>query len=182
MSDTEVRLPNKACLLVAVALLAAGCGGEGNGDGAGLETAERGTVAVVVDGDTFRLRDGRRIRLVQIDAPEERGDCYGRESTLVLLRLAPPGTSVTLVGDSRLDDADDGGRLLRYVESSGVNLNLRLVTVGAAAPYFFRNARGRYADELLAAARTARRERRGFWAACPGAELDPGLGSVTGTR
>jgi endonuclease YncB( thermonuclease family) len=30
---------------------------------------ELGTVSSVTDGDTLRLRDGRRVRLLQIDAP-----------------------------------------------------------------------------------------------------------------
>ena len=47
-------------------------------------------------------------------------------------------------------------------------------------PYFFRGERGVYADELLSAAKDARRERRGLWGACPGAKLDPNRGSLTG--
>ena len=34
-------------------------------------------VATVTDGDTVRLADGRRVRLVQIDTPElNTGECY----------------------------------------------------------------------------------------------------------
>ena len=44
---------------------------------------------------------------------------------------------------------DDFGRLLRYVmRADGVNVNLRLVVVGAAAPYFFEGRRGQYANRL----------------------------------
>ena len=53
-----------------------------------------------------------------------------------------------------------------------LNVNLELVRVGAAAPYFFRNERGRFAADLLDAAGDARDARRGFWGACPGAELN----------
>ncbi len=52
-------------------------------------------------------------------------------------------------------------------------MNVELVRAGAAAPYFFRGDRGRYADELLDAAEEARDERRGLWGACPAARLDP---------
>lgn len=138
------------------------------------------TVAWVSDGDTLRLTNGRKVRLLQIDAPERESDCYGHEATRVLAKLASQGTKVTLESDSSLDDKDTYGRLLRYVLVGDENVNLTLVERGAAAPYFFRKERGRYADEFLAAAKRARSDRRGFWKACPGAELNTGLGSVTG--
>jgi micrococcal nuclease len=138
------------------------------------------TVAWVSDGDTLRLTNGRKVRLLQIDAPEKEADCYGHEATRVLVKLAPKGTRVTLESDSLLDDKDTYGRLLRYVHVGGTNVNLTLVERGAAAPYYFRKERGHYASEFLAAAKRARSERRGFWKSCPGAELNPGLGSVTG--
>lgn len=137
-------------------------------------------VRVVVDGDTVHLEDGGRIRLLQIDAPEEASECYGRAATRALNVLAGRGAEVVLERDPELDDRDGGGRLLRYVLIDGRNVNLELVARGAAAPYFFRNARGRYASDLLEAARAARDRRRGFWAACPGARLEPALGSRTG--
>ena len=135
---------------------------------------ETGTVAVVVDGDTLRLEDGRRIRLVQIDAPEvDDRECYGADATAALLRLAPAGTEVTLVRDPVLDAVDRFGRHLRYVFADARNLNLELVREGAAAPYFFDGDRGRYADRLLDAAEEARDEGVGLWGACPEAELVP---------
>ena len=65
---------------------------------------------------------------------------------------------------------------------SGENVNVELVREGAASPYFFRNDRGIYARELLDAVDEAREARRGYWGACPAAELNTGLGSVTGPR
>lgn len=167
-------------LATATVVLAAGCGG--GEEAAPLERAGAGVVETVVDGDTLRLEDGRRVRLVQIDAPEEETECYGPEATRELIRLAGRGSRVELESDPALDDADDGGRLLRYVRVDGRNVNLELVARGAASPYFFRSERGRYADDLLDAARAARRDARGFWRACPDAELNPGLGSLTGRR
>ena len=51
---------------------------------------------------------------------------------------------------TRSDRVDRYGRLLRYVVrvSDGLNVNVRLVTVGAAAPYFYDGARGMYARRL----------------------------------
>lgn len=134
----------------------------------------------VNDGDTLRTASGRRVRLVQIDAPELHGDCYGKAALVALRRLAPPGTKITLVRDPALDEGDRYGRLLRYVFVSGTNVNLALVREGAATPYFFHKDRGRYAGELLAAVADARAKRRGLWAACPRARLNTGIGSITG--
>jgi len=137
-------------------------------------------VGYVNDGDTLRTASGRRVRLVQIDAPELHGDCYGKAALVALRRLAPPGTKVTLVRDPALDEMDRYGRLLRYVVVSGTNVNLALVRAGAASPYFFHKVRGRYAGDLLAAVADARAKRRGLWAACPRARLNTGTGSITG--
>ena len=103
-------------------------------------------VARVIDGDTLDLSDGQRVRLLQIDTPElGSGECYSRASRTALLRLAPEGGAVTLEADPALDKVDRYGRVLRYVKHNGVNVNIRLVLDGAAAPYFYRGDRGRYA-------------------------------------
>ncbi len=144
----------------------------------GIDTAR---VARVSDGDTIRLTDGRRVRLVQIDAPEERGpECYADRATDELRRLVPEGSEVELVGDPKLDQTDRFGRLLRYVVADGRVVNVELVERGAAAPYFFRGDRGRYAGDLMDAARTAQGTRRGLWGACPQAVLDPSRAVATG--
>jgi endonuclease YncB( thermonuclease family) len=85
-----------------------------------------------------------------------------------------------LVRDPELDDRDQHGRLLRYVFVGERNVNVELVERGAASPYYFRGDRGRYADELDDAVDEARDDEAGYWGACPGAELDTGIGSVTG--
>lgn len=56
------------------------------------------------------------------------------------------------------DRVDQYGRLLRYVVriNGTLNVNLRLVAIGAAAPYFYMGRRGRYARRLEALARRAR--------------------------
>jgi micrococcal nuclease len=114
------------------------------------------------------------VRLVQIDAPEVRPpECYGRAADRIVRELLPPGSAVRLEFDPDLDRVDRFGRSLAYVFEGEVNVNLDLVRRGAAAPYFFGGDRGRYADELLTAARRARAERRGLWAACPATRLNP---------
>ena len=145
-------------------MLVAACGG----------AARTGTeVDSVRDGDTILLADGARVRLVQVDAPELGVECWGDEAAAALAKLVRPGVKLRLEEDPRLDRVDRHGRLLRYAHAGGRNVNVELVRAGAAAPYFYRGVRGRYADELLMAARAARAARRGLWAACPGAELRP---------
>jgi endonuclease YncB( thermonuclease family) len=131
-------------------------------------------VGSVYDGDTLTLRDGRRVRLVQIDTPElGTGECYSRAARTALLRLAPPGTRIVLETDPALDTIDRYGRLLRYIKRGGVNVNVELVRRGAAAPYFYSGDRGRNASRLMAAARAAKAAKRGLWRACPETRLNP---------
>jgi micrococcal nuclease len=151
---------------------------EGDGEPAPPATTaaargESGRVARVVDGDTIVLDTGTTVRLVQIDAPEVRGaECYADEATAALEALIPAGTRVGVATDPALDQVDRYGRQLAYVFAGDVNVNLRLVRDGAASVWFYRGARGAYADELLAAAEQARDSERGLWGACD-AVLDP---------
>ena len=134
----------------------------------------RGVVESAYDGDTVRLYSGQRVRLLQIDTPEiGSGECYSRAARKALVKLVPLGSRVTLEADPALDQVDRYGRLLRYVWRNGTNANLALVREGAAAPYFYDGDRGRYASQLLAAARAAKAARRGLWQACPHTVLDP---------
>ena len=101
----------------------------------------------VVDGDTVVLRNGAHVRLVQIDTPEVyfHPECYGRRASAVTKRLLRPGTLVRLLREPATDRVDRYGRLLRYVIRihDGLDVNIRLVALGAAAPYFYRHRRGR---------------------------------------
>ena len=136
----------------------------------------------VTDGDTIQLRNGLRVRLVQIDTPEVffGAECYGRQASATTKRLLPPGTRVRLFPEPATDRVDNFGRLLRYVvRPDGTNVNLRLVALGAAAPYFFDGRRGRYARRLEALALRAQRQKRGLWRACPRTVYDPYRGIET---
>src|SRR3954469_21273855 len=106
---------------------------------ASAQSRASAVVASVYDGDTLRLRDGRRVRLLQIDTPElGSGECYSRAARSALVRLVPLGATVTLEIDPALDRVDRYGRLLRYLRRGALNVNLELVREGAAAPYFYR--------------------------------------------
>ena len=145
---------SRAFAVAAVAALA-GCGGDAETPVAPPAPGAPATVAFVADGDTIELGDGRRVRLLQVDAPELFGECYGPAAHVALRHLLPAGSRVRLARDSALDDRDRYGRLLRYVTAGATNVNVELVRRGAAAPYFFGSRSGRHADALLAAAESA---------------------------
>ena len=138
----------------------------------------------IADGDTVDLTNGAKVRLVQIDTPEVYFDpeCYGKKASALTKLLLPPGTAVRLAREPATDSVDGYGRLLRYVIRSrdDLNINVRLVAVGAAAPYFYSGRRGRYATKLMALVRDARRRHLGLWGQCPGTRLDPNRGVSTG--
>jgi endonuclease YncB( thermonuclease family) len=71
----------------------------------------------VTDGDTVVLRNGKRVRLVQIDTPEIffGTECYGTQASATTKRLLPVGARVRLTAEPATDGVDDYGRLLRYV-------------------------------------------------------------------
>lgn len=149
---------------------------------AGLSTS--GRIDHVADGDTVTLTSGYRVRLVQIDTPEVyfTRECYGRQASAITKRLLPPGTAVRLISEPATDLVDQYGRLLRYVirARDGLNVNVYLVRIGAAAPYFYNGRRGRYAVLLDRLARRARALRLGLWGACRGTPYDPVRGIATG--
>ena len=109
----------------------------------------------------------------------------------MLRRARDPGAAapaaargkIRLLADPRLDGVDQYGRLLRYVlrASDGINTNIALVREGAAAPYFYRGARGRFASLLQSLALRARAHHRGLWGACPNAGINFYRGVNTGT-
>ncbi len=89
---------------------------------------EAGEVLKVIDGDTFKLKDGRIVRLIGIDAPEKNELCFN-ESKNVLKSLLR-NKVVILKKDSK--ERDKYGRLLRYVYLDSLFINLIMVRSGYA--------------------------------------------------
>ena len=127
----------------------------------------------VVDGDTVILSDGRRMRLIGINAPEigEKSELYGREAASWLADTVE-GKTVYLEKD--ISDTDQYGRLLRYIwldqpevlnEESirSLMINAVMVDQGYAQPYTF-PPDVKYAEVILTCAREARDNERGLWA------------------
>lgn len=121
----------------------------------------------VVDGDTFALANGERVRLIGIDTPESVDprkpvQCFGKEAA-AHMRTTVEGKSVRLVAD--IEDRDKYGRLLRYTYlSDGTFVNLALVRDGYARAYTY-PPNVAHAKEFVAAEREAREAKRGLWGA-----------------
>ena len=137
-------------------------------------------ISNVYDGDTVALVSGEKIRLLQIDTPElSPGECYGKEARLALVKMLNQPGKLTLRTDPNLDSVDRYGRLLRYIFKGSTNINLKMVEIGAAAPYFYRSEKGAYSKSLLKAAQDAQRKSLGLWKKCPGTSLTPDIALKT---
>jgi len=151
---------------------------------ASVAVGQLGRIDHVADGDTVDLTNGAKVRLVQIDTPEVyfSPECYGKQASAITKRLLPPGTLVRLTPEPATDSVDSYGRLLRYVTRvrDGLNVNVQLVRVGAAAPYFYDYRRGRYSRLLVSLGLRARSRHLGLWGRCPETPWDPNHGVSTG--
>ena len=85
-------------------------------------------VGQIVDGEAFDLRDGRRVRLIGIDAPEI-GQDYSVQATEALASLI---SDRIVYLEKDVSDVDKYGRFLRYVFVDGALINYELVYQGFA--------------------------------------------------
>lgn len=132
------------------------------------------TISKIYDGDTLTLSTGEKVRFLQIDSPElSPAECYGEEARSALVSLLNAPGQITLKTDPQLDKTDRYGRLLRYIFIGRTNVNLKLVEIGAAAPYFYRGDKGMYSTQILKAAQNAKAKSIGLWRSCPGTQLTP---------
>lgn len=98
------------------------------------EPAEQTLIVTrVIDGDTFVLNTGEKVRLICINTPEI-GEEYADEATNYLKSLVL-NKEVELVKD--VSETDMYDRLLRYVYVNGVFVNGKLIEKGHARVYRF---------------------------------------------
>lgn len=121
-------------------------------------------VATVIDGDTFKLESGEKVRLIGIDTPEtvhprKPVEYFGPEAKAHLESLILDRT-VTLV--SGHEERDKYNRLLAYVYLDTLNINLKMVADGYAMAYLKYPCE--MEDEFLQAELAARRAAVGMWA------------------
>lgn len=129
------------------------------------QTPQLGLVVKVIDGDTIRvLLDGKeeKVRYLGIDAPESTTtqELFGKEATKFNAQLVR-NQIVELYRD--VSETDRYGRLLRYVVTSSVFVNLKLIEEGYATAVT-------YPPDVACAVifqqaeRTARLLGKGLWA------------------
>ncbi len=107
----------------------------------------------VIDGDTVELADGRKVRLLEIDAPES-NQPYGPQSTKYLEGLIE-GKMIVLVGSKK----DRYRRTLSTIMLDELNVNHRMVELGHAWHY----KRYSKSKELAALEQKARSKGLGLW-------------------
>lgn len=136
-------------------------------------------VTRVVDGDTFKMSNGEKVRLLGIDTPEKNesdkldreADRTGRDKETIkklgeaasdYVKNLVEGKRVKLVKESNYEDRDKYGRQLRYVYlEDGTLLNAKIIEDGYANVY--NSASISKLDEFRKLEREARENKRGLW-------------------
>ncbi len=136
-------------------------------------------VTKVIDGDTFKMSDGSKVRLIGIDTPEKfdsdkldrESDISGRDKETIkklgeaaseYVRKLVEGKRVTLVSETGYEDLDKYNRLLRYVYlEDGTFVNARIIEDGYANVY--NAAQVSKINEFRRLEREARENKRGLW-------------------
>ena len=134
-----------------------------------LESAVEHYVTRVIDGDTLNLDDGRRIRLLGINASELRKKGVGKEfyadEAKQKLEELVRGEKVIIEldeTDNNKKDKDKYERTLGYVIVNGQNTSIILLKDGYARK--FMHERLKYRAEIEKTEQEAREARKGIWA------------------
>lgn len=112
------------------------------------------------DGDSFECRDGRRVRLLLVDAPELAQRGLGDAARAHLATLLPRGDTAWLEFD--VTPQDPYGRWLAYAWRGDTLVNEVMAADGYAVLLRYENVR--HLARIERAVDAARRERRGLWA------------------
>jgi len=136
-------------------------------------------ITKVIDGDTFEIETGEKVRLLGIDTPEKwesnklnkDSERTGKDKETIkqLGKLASDysesillNTKVLLLPDSTNSDTDRYGRLLRYAYlEDGTFFNLEIIQEGYA--YAYTKYPIIYQNLFLTAQSDARLQKRGLW-------------------
>jgi endonuclease YncB( thermonuclease family) len=113
----------------------------------------------IIDGDTFEVETGEKIRLIGINAPEI-SDIFGQDSKQHLSKLIANKT-VYLKTDNISNNQDRHQRLLRYVFLDEVDINKKMISDGFAFAYLkyhFSSAREYKRAQIM-----ARENNKGIW-------------------
>lgn len=130
-----------------------------------VESTEK--VSRVIDGDTFEIEGGIKVRLIGVNTPEIKNknkgiDCFATEAKKKMEQKLS-NQKVVLVKD--ISETDKYGRLLRYVYLNGEMINDSLVREGYAKVSTFPPDVS-FAETFLKSEATARESNLGLWQAC----------------
>jgi len=121
-------------------------------------------VSRVVDGDTFVISSGEKVRLIGVDTPEtkhpRKGVEYFGPQASAFSREMLEGKTIRLEFD--VQERDRYGRLLAYVYIDTLFFNKHLVKEGYARVATY-PPNVKYQDQFLAAQRYAREHDKGLW-------------------
>jgi endonuclease YncB( thermonuclease family) len=146
---------------IVAAFLVLSTGGRANADCA-FEPQGEGRVADVIDGRSFRLDDGREIRLAAIELPEA-GKEAGNARGAAALQAVIGGRDVTLHGED--DVPDRYGRQPAFVFVTGSEIPVQAVLLRRGEALFSATVADKDCAAALAAAEaSARRVKLGAWA------------------
>lgn len=133
----------------------------------------------IIDGDTFEIESGEKVRLIGIDTPEKyeskklnNDSEISKKDKELIKKLGDLSSKYTenellnkkikLVPDSTNSNKDRYGRLLRYVYLNDTLLfNLKIIKDGFA--YAYTKYPFLYLEQFLVAQREARENKKGLW-------------------
>lgn len=116
-------------------------------------------VTEIIDGDTIKLSDGRKVRLLRVDTPE-RGEPGFFQSAAALESMLSDSKPLRLEFEE--EKLDRHGRTLAYLWVGEKQINLEMVRSGWS-PFYDDYGTGRYAPQFRRAEAEARRQHIGIW-------------------
>lgn len=124
-------------------------------------------VTRIIDGDTFEIEGGIKVRLIGVNTPEMNGgktkiECFAKEATEELTRLLQD-KRVRLEKD--VSETDKYGRLLRYTYLDDVFINDLLVRDGYAQVATY-PPDVKYLEIFLKSQKYAKENNFGLWLKC----------------
>jgi micrococcal nuclease len=171
---------------ILIILLFIGLSGCGDGKKRKNIGSELFTVTEVIDGDTFRLSNGEKVRLLGMDAPEMNesdkldrdSEQSGRDKNTIkklgtlsaeYVKKLANGKNVYLEKEPGGDDRDKYGRLLRYIYlEDGTLINGKIIRDGYA--YVYDRYQLSKTREFKQYEKEARENKRGLWGEIEGLE------------
>jgi endonuclease YncB( thermonuclease family) len=164
-SAIMMELPHRrhaSILLCGLALVVAAAG-PASAAGCAFEAQGEGRVAAVIDARTFRLQDGREVRLAGIEPVQSEAPASGPANRRSALAAIVTGHEVALAGED--DTPDRYGRQAAFVYLDHTDTLVQSLLLAQGDALVSATVTSRDCASVLAAAETeARQAKRGSWA------------------